>query len=79
LNLTRNITRPDEYQWFTNDLGPKIFAGAVSETLALKPGDYFVRRVNPTLVSPYLIRFENPLVKEPVNSCPAVSNDSKKF
>jgi hypothetical protein len=65
LNQTRSLTHSSEYQWFTQDLGPEIFAGAVSETLAMQLGDYFVERVNPTLVSPYSIRFENPLVKEP--------------
>lgn len=65
LDRTRNLTRSNEYQWFTHDLGPEIFAGAVSERLAIKLGDYFASRVNPTLVSPYSIRFENPLVKEP--------------
>ncbi len=64
-NRTLNITHKNEYQWFTHDLESEIFAVEVSETLIGKLGDYFVERVNPMLISPYLIRFENPPIKEP--------------
>lgn len=76
LNHTHSVTHKSEYQWFAHDLKPRIFAGEVSETLAKKLGDYFIERVNPALVSPYSIRFENPLIREPYKF---VSGSLEKF
>lgn len=64
-NQTRNVTHSHEYQWFTHDLGAEFFGGEISETEIRQLGDYFVEGVNPTLVSPYSIYFENPQIKEP--------------
>jgi hypothetical protein len=76
LNQTRSITHKSEFQWFAHDLGPDIFAGGISEMLAEELGNYFVERVNPALVSPYSIRFENPPIKEPYKF---VSGSLEKF
>lgn len=65
LNQIRNVTHSHEYQWFTHDLTAEFFCGGISETKIKRPGDYFVERVNPTLVSPYSIYFESPRIKEP--------------
>lgn len=65
LNQTRSITHKSEFQWFAHDLGPENFAGEISEKLIEKLGNYFIGQVNPTLISPYSIRFEIPLIKEP--------------
>lgn len=43
----------------------EFFCGETSETKIKRLGDYFVERVNPTLVSPYSIYFESPRIKEP--------------
>lgn len=64
-NQTRSLTDKSEFQWFAHDFGPKIFAGKTSEKLNEGLGDYFIERVNPALVSPYSIRFENPPITEP--------------
>lgn len=65
LNQTRNVTHSHEYQWFTHGLTAEFFSGESSETKIKRLGDYFVERVNPTLVSPYSIYFESPRIKEP--------------
>lgn len=63
-NLTRNVTQGFEYQWFAHDLSAEFF-GDVDELMIKRLGDYFIERVNPTLVYPYSIYTENPKVKEP--------------
>jgi len=65
LNQTRNVTHSNEYQWFTHNLSAEFFNGEISETKIMRLGDYFIERVNPTLVSQYSIYFENPIIKEP--------------
>ena len=65
LNKTRNVTHSHEYQWFTHDLTAEFFCGETSETKIKRLGDYFIERVNPTLVSTYSIYFESPRIKEP--------------
>lgn len=62
---TRNVTASHEYQWFTHGLTAEFFSSESSETRIKRLGDYFVERVNPTLVSPYSIYFESPRIKEP--------------
>jgi hypothetical protein len=64
-NQTRSVTHSNEYQWFTQDLSTECFDGGISETEIKQLGDYFVERVNPTLVSPYSIYFENVRIEEP--------------
>jgi hypothetical protein len=65
LNQTRNVTHSNEYQWFTHEINPRFFDGGSSQKLIRELGDYFIERVNPTLVSQYSIYFENPIIKEP--------------
>ena len=64
-NQIRCVTHSHEFQWFTHNLSAGLFSGVISETNAKPLGNYFVERVNPTLVSPYSIYFENPQIKEP--------------
>ncbi len=64
-NQTRSVTHRSEYQWFTHDLSMECFDGGISETEIKQLGDYFVERVNPTLVSPYSVYFENARIEEP--------------
>lgn len=65
LNCIRNVTHSHEYQWFTHDLPAEFFSGETSEAKIKRLGDYFVERVNPTLVNQYSIYFEASIVKEP--------------
>ncbi len=65
LNQTRCVTHSHEYQWFTHDLPAEVFSSGVSAQKIERLGDYFIKRVNPTLVSSYSIYFENPVLKEP--------------
>lgn len=64
-NQTRNVTHSHEYQWFTHGLTAEYFCGKTSEAKIKRLGDYFIERVNPTLVSPYSVYFESPRIKEP--------------
>ncbi len=76
LNQTRSVTHKSEFQWFAHNLEPEIFTDETSEKLIEELSDYFARRVNSALVSPYSIRFENPLIKEPYKF---VSGSLEKF
>lgn len=61
----RQVTHGIEYQWFIHDLEVKVFAGEISRMQARELGDYFISRVNPTLISPYSIYFESQPIAEP--------------
>ena len=65
LNETRNVTASHEYQWFTHDLPARLFDGSVSESKTVEMGDYFVEKVNTSLISPYSIYFEKAQTNEP--------------
>lgn len=65
MNQTRNITASHEYQWFTHDLPINYFDGAVSESKTEELGNYFIEKVNPSLISPYSIYFEKVQASEP--------------
>lgn len=78
-NRTHSVTHSNQYQWFAHDLESEVFAGEISNALIEKLGDYFVERVNRTLVSPYSVRFENPLIKSLASLFRAVWKNSKKF
>lgn len=65
VNKTRSITHGNEFQWFKHDLRPEIFSGEITDARIMELGDYFVERVNSTLVSPYSIYYENSPIKEP--------------
>lgn len=62
---TRSVTHGFEYQWFTHELPAEFYCGEIEGRKVERLGDYFVQRVNPMLVSPYSIYFENPIIKEP--------------
>lgn len=65
-NETRNVTHGSlEYQWFTHELSAEFFGGCADKMTIQRLGDYFVERVNPTLIYPYSIYSENPKIKEP--------------
>jgi hypothetical protein len=66
-NHTRNVTAHGtlEYQWFTHDLPAEFFGGDAADETIERLGDYFIEKVNPTLVYPYSIYTENPRIKEP--------------
>ena len=64
-NQTRNVTHGFEYQWFAHDLPTEVFSGDVAEATIRRLGDYFVEKVNSTLVYHYSIYAENPKIKEP--------------
>ncbi len=64
-NHTRNVTASHEYQWFTYDLPARLFDGSVSASRTEELGDYFIDRVNPSLISPYSIYFEKAQTNEP--------------
>ena len=61
---TRNVTHSHEYQWFTHDLDSGLFTDKISKAAIKKLGNYFVCRINPTLISPYTILFEEVRHKE---------------
>ena len=60
----RNVTHSHEYQWFTHDLDSKLFTDKVSKSAITKMRNYFIHRINPTLISPYTILFEEVKHKE---------------
>lgn len=64
-NQTRNVTASHEYQWFTHDLPARLFDGSVSASKTEELGDYFIEKVNPSLISPYSIYFEKAQTSEP--------------
>lgn len=64
-NQIRNVTHSHEYQWFMHDLPAEFFGNEKSEAKIKRLGEYFVERVNPTLVNRYSIRLENSGTKEP--------------
>lgn len=59
------MTHSHEYQWFTHDLPAEVFSSGSAAEKIERLGDYFIERVNQTLVSPYSIYFESPRIKEP--------------
>ena len=61
---TQNVKHSYEYQWFTHDLKPRFFEGKSSAADVSQLGDYFIERVNPTLVCPYAIYFDKRQIKE---------------
>jgi hypothetical protein len=75
-NQTRNVTHSHEYQWFTHNLSAEFSGGETTETIIKRLGDYFVECVNPVLVSPYSIYFEDSNIKEP---CKFVSGSLEKL
>jgi hypothetical protein len=63
--MTRTVADSYEYQWFTHDLADNFFQKDKSEIYIKKIAKYFVEKVNPNLVSPYLILSEDKQTQEP--------------
>ncbi len=64
-NQTRHVTHGLEYQWFTHDLSENFFGSEIARKKIKRLGDYFIEKVNPTLVNSYSIYFESLKSKEP--------------
>jgi hypothetical protein len=62
---TRNVTHVFEYQWFTHDLSAEVFGCEITRKKIKRLSDYFIEKINPTLVNSYSIYFEAPKIKEP--------------
>lgn len=63
--MTRTVADSYEYQWFTHNLADNFFQKDKSEIYIKKLAKYFVEKVNPNLVSPYLILSEEKQTQEP--------------
>lgn len=57
--MTRTVADSYEYQWFTHDLKKKYFQKDKSKIYLNKLTKYFVKKVNPQLISPYTILSES--------------------
>jgi hypothetical protein len=62
---TRTVADSYDFQWFAHALPAKYFKASKRKDNVQNLGKYFVERVNPTLVSPHSIFYENRLHKEP--------------
>jgi hypothetical protein len=61
----RTVADSYDFQWFAHSLPAKCFSAARRKESVKNLGKYFVERVNPTLVNPHSIFYENRLVREP--------------
>lgn len=61
----RTVADSYDFQWFAHSLPAKYFKASKREENVKNLGRYFVKRVNPTLVNPHSIFYENRLHKEP--------------
>ena len=62
--MTRTVADSYEYQWFTHDLASKYFQNDKPDIYLKKLAKYFVEQVNPNLISPYSIYFEQKQTEE---------------
>ena len=62
--MSRAVTDSHEFQWFTHDLAGKYFQKEKPAIYIRGLSDYFIRRVNPGLVSSYSIRLEKKRTEE---------------
>lgn len=65
-----------DFQWFAHALPSKYFRASKRKENVQNLGKYFVEKINPTLVSPHSIFYENRLHKEP---CKFVSGSLEKL
>jgi hypothetical protein len=72
----RTVADSYDFQWFAHSLSAKYFTAAKRKKSVKNLGKYFVERVNPTLVNPHSIFYENRLYKEP---CKFVSGSLEKL
>lgn len=61
----RTVADSYDFQWFAHSLPQKYFKASKRKENVKNLGRYFVRQVNPTLVNPHSIFYENRLHKEP--------------
>jgi hypothetical protein len=61
----RTVADSYDFQWFAHSLPAKYFKASKGKEYVKNLGRYFVERVNPTLVNPHSIFYENRLHKEP--------------
>lgn len=62
---TRAVADSYDFQWFAHALPAKYFRTTKRKESVKNLGKYFVERVNPTLVNPHSIFYENRAVREP--------------
>jgi hypothetical protein len=62
--MSRTVSDSYEFQWFTHDLAGKYFQKEKPAIYIRKLSDYFIRRINPSLVSSYSIQFEKKRTEE---------------
>jgi hypothetical protein len=72
----RTVADSYDFQWFAHALPVKYFKTSKRTKSVKNLGKYFVERVNPTLVNPHSIFYENRLHKEP---CKFVSGSLEKL
>lgn len=63
-DMSRTVSDSYEFQWFTHDLADKFFQKGRSDIYIKRLARYFIERVNPNLVSPYLIFSEKKQTQE---------------
>lgn len=73
---TRTVADSYDFQWFAHALPAKYFRASRRKENVQNLGRYFVEKVNPTLVNPHSIFYENRLHKEP---CKFVSGSLEKL
>ncbi len=61
----RTVADSYDFQWFAHFIPAKYFRASKRKEDVKSLGKYFVERVNPTLVNPHSIFYENRLHKEP--------------
>lgn len=61
----RTVADSYDFQWFAHSLPPKYFNESTRKENVQNLGKYFVEKINPMLVNPQSIFYENRLHKEP--------------
>jgi hypothetical protein len=61
----RTVADSYDFQWFAHSLPAKYFNGSPRKENVQNIGKYFVGKINPTLVNPHSIFYENRLNREP--------------
>ncbi len=61
----RTVADSYDFQWFAHSLSVKYFKESTRKENVQNLGKYFVEKINPTLVNPHSIFYENRLHKEP--------------
>lgn len=72
----RTVADSYDFQWFAHALPHKYFKASKRKENVQNLGEYFIERVNPTLVNPHSVFYENRLHKEP---CKFVTGSLEKL